>query len=94
MTIHQWLDRSKISINSCYWDSELSAQAQHSAYKRLYFLTYVNTHSAFKEDTPTENKVQVSYVLRLKSQISMALSLTQAKSVADEGDQQMSFTDF
>ena len=38
--------------------------------------------------------VIVAYVLRLKSQISTALSFTHANRVADEGDQQMSFTDF
>ena len=44
------------------------------------------------QSLPSEKKY--SYMLTLKSQISTALSLTQAKSVADEGHQQTSFTDF
>ena len=44
------------------------------------------------QSLPSEKKD--SYMLTLKSQISTALSLTQAKSVADEGHQQTSFTDF
>lgn len=59
-----------------------------------FLLDYFGPTTDITHDQSLPSEKKDSYMLTLKSQISTALSLTQAKSVADEGHQQTSFTDF